>query len=62
MVDCRRDRHYTYAGIQAQLLVMHLDDPKRLPKSTMPTPESMIQAGWTKRCPNHLDKFIAGDR
>ncbi len=41
---------------------MHLDDPKRLPKSTMPTPESMIQAGWTKRCPNHLDKFIAGDR
>ena len=61
MINCRRDRHYTYAGIQAQLLTMHLDDPIRLPKATMPTPESMVVDGYTKPCPNHPGQFIPGD-
>ena len=61
MINCRRDVHYSYAGIQAQLWVMHLDNPERLPKETMPTPESMVKDGWAKRCPNHPGQFIAGD-
>lgn len=61
MINCRRDIHYTYAGIQAQLLAMHFDDPIKLPLETMPTPESMVETGWAKRCPNHPGKFIRGD-